>query len=216
MNKDAGLVDNPLLLPTLLGVIKLYQSLNKNLSPQIIKQYNILFSAAEDSVMKYDENFSLKGDEGIDIKVVSMLKLALLNLKRFNAILEDFQEVSQTGYSIYTELTKRKRFASNQIPLLEQSLKRMVNLYDMISDDQIFSEPNLRKLKTNCTKLSNFLEPHIEVANENLSFFFEDSASLIGDLNVALNSIDRKQPGMFIVSYQAMEMLEDLKSKIFM
>jgi hypothetical protein len=215
MNKYAGLVDNPLILPTLLGVIKLYQSLNKNLSTQILKQYNILFSAAEDSVMKYDENFSLKGDGGIDIKVVSMLKLALLNLKRFNAILEDFQEVSQTAYSIYTELTKRKRFASNQIPLLEQSLKRMVNLYDMISDDQIFSEPNLRKLKTNCTKLSNFLEPHIEVANENLSFFFEDSASLIGDLNVALNSIDRKQPGMFIVSYQAMEMLEDLKSKIF-
>jgi len=46
-------------------------------------------------------------------------------------------------------------------------------------------------------------------------YFFEDSAKIIAALNVALNSIDRKEPGLFIVSYEAMEMLESLRSRVF-
>lgn len=219
--KYAGLVDNPMLLPTLIGVLKLYSSLNTNLSHQVLKQYSYLFSAAEDSVMKYDEGFKLKVEGNVEVVVVSVLRLALLNLKRFSKIMDEFEEISGAGYAIYNELTKRRRFAYsnpnvNHIPSLEQALKRMTNLYDLVSDDKMYSDASLRQLKTNCTKLVNYLDPEIEVAGENLSYFFEDSAKVVGALNVALNSIDRKEPGLFMVSYQAMEMLDDLKSKIFM
>ena len=224
MLRYAGLVDNPTLIPTLVSIIKLSEGLSKELSPSILKGYYAFFGATYDSVMNYDENFKLRGDSG-DIKVADHLKLAMLNIKRFDKMMyasDGFEELAEQALAIYNELTKRqKRFASysnpnsNQIPLLEQSLKRMGNLYDMISTDRIYSDASLRQLKASCTKLANSLDENIIVAGENLMYFFEDSAKIIAALNVALNSIDRKEPGLFIVSYEAMEMLESLRSKVF-
>lgn len=223
-NKYAGLVDNPILLPTVEAIFKIGDILNKELSPQMLRGYKALFEATIDSVLKYDENLTLRGDQG-DVNVVDHLELALLNLKRFDKLMyagNGFQELCDVAVAIHNELTKRRKFSSygnansQAIPLLEQSLKRMNNLYDMISTDRILSDKSLRQIKTNCTKLSNYLDANIEVAGENLVFFFEDTAKVLGALNVALNSIDRKEPGLFMVSYEAMEMLDALKSRIFM
>ena len=224
MLRYAGLVDNPTLLPTLIQIIKLSEGLVKELSPSILKGYYAFFGATYDSVMNYDENFKLRGDSG-DIKVADHLKLAMLNIKRFDKLMyagNGFEELAEQALAIYNELTKRqKRFASygnansSRIPLLEQSLKRMSNLYDMVSTNRIYSDPSLRQIKTSCTKLANSLNENIIVAGENLMYFFEDSAKIIAALNVALNSIDRKEPGLFVVSYEAMEMLESLRSRVF-
>ena len=214
MLRNAGLVDK--VLPTLLSIIQLGEGLARELSPSVLKGYYAFFSATYDNVMKYDENFTLRGDSG-EVKVASLLKLAMVNIKRFDKLMysnNGFEELHSQATAIYNELTKRKnRYASNQIPLLEQSLKRMSNLYDMISTDRIFSEPSLKELKSNCTKLAKILDEDIEIANENLMFFFEDCSKAISALNVALNSIDRKDPGLFMVSFEAMEMLDSLRSR---
>jgi len=221
MLRYAGLVDNPTLLPTLIQIIKLSEGLVKELSPSILKGYYAFFGATYDSVMNYDENFKLRGDSG-DIKVADHLKLAMLNIKRFDKLMyagNGFEELAEQALAIYNELTKRqKRFASYgnaNSSRIEQSLKRMSNLYDMVSTNRIYSDPSLRQIKTSCTKLANSLNENIIVAGENLMYFFEDSAKIIAALNVALNSIDRKEPGLFVVSYEAMEMLESLRSRVF-
>jgi hypothetical protein len=196
-------------LPTLLDILHLQTGLNQNLSPEILKEYTLLFLETK-KFLKND--FSLKGDRGIEISVRSILKLALLNLKKFDVLLQEFQEISEVATLIYDELTKNKKYASKNT-LIEKSLNSMVGLYDLISDDKMYSDDSLKSLEYRCIQISKELESSIVViSGENLSSFFKKSARAIKDLNLTLNSVDDRKPGIFMVSYQAMEMLDDLRS----
>jgi|LauGreDrversion4_2_1035121.scaffolds.fasta_scaffold344491_2 hypothetical protein len=228
----AGVVDNPIINSTLTQIINLYQFiqnptskvgffLNKERLLALHKRYALVI---KESKALYP-TLKLNSDNG-PINVTLALTNHQLNIAKMIKIIHGdstfvgFGTVAQKCEQIYLELNKRtQRTASlaDTYPNLTRLLETSSGIYDNISINKMFSDPSLTNLKMNCLKAKKAIEltsPRITVAGVNLAQFFLEASKVMDRLNVVINGHDRKYQGVFYTSFDAMEMLEDLKTKI--
>ena len=231
MNRYAfGVVDNPIVNNTLIEISNLYQLiqnpttkvglyLNKERLVSLYKKYDSVIKEAK----KLYPDLKLNGDNGL-IPVTAALTNQQLNVTKMikiihgDATFTGFGTVAHKCQEVYLELNKRTRRASlaDKYPNLTNLLITSQNMYNQISIDKKFNDAYLTNVKMNCLKAKKAIEsvnPRIVVAGVNLAQFFMEASKVMDRLNVIINGHDPVYQGIFYTSYDAMEMLEDLKSR---